>query len=260
MLTPEVMGAVCLVSLWTAALLVALAAWQDARDLLRLLARARRALPGVVESGKATWRLSQRGRALDAKAPAIAFHDRAFEAVMSDVTVRADGGLYRVPSTSQVWPSDEARRRATACPDAPLFDDVYRDAVKAAGHLREVKIELSPGDAVWVLGKVREGQVHGDGEPVVLAAFDPRGYLGKRAALLSAFIPVELALCACVTRVALTLPHFGTVSTVGAVLGLAFFLGVTPIGVALRDWARRPNNAYVRGEWKRPAMSYNLSS
>ncbi|HSQ66800.1 MAG TPA: hypothetical protein VLM85_26455, partial [Polyangiaceae bacterium] len=61
----------------------------------------------------------------------------------------------------------------------------------------------------------------------------------------------ELAACAAATRVAWSSPHFGALSVVGAVLCLAFFLGVTPLAVALRESVRTPNIAYLRGRWAR---------
>jgi len=46
-------------------------------------------------------------------------------------------------------------------------------------------------------------------------------------------------------------PVFGTVSTVGGALALAFFLLVQPAAVAARNAARTPDRQPVGGIWQR---------
>jgi hypothetical protein len=44
-------------------------------------------------------------------------------------------------------------------------------------------------------------------------------------------------------------PLFGWISGLGAAAALGLFLGVQPVGVALRDAVRTPDRAYLRGRW-----------
>jgi hypothetical protein len=46
-------------------------------------------------------------------------------------------------------------------------------------------------------------------------------------------------------------------SIIGAVACIAFFLGVTPVAVALRESVRRPHEAFLRSVWSRKALVTN---
>jgi hypothetical protein len=258
MLSYETMGTLCLLTLWSTALLVAGAAWQDLRDVWALYRRAKGALRASVESAPegalAEWRVAQRGRALDSRGEAIAFHDREFESTIADGEVRVGGVVYRVKGPGEVWATRRARSAAAACKDRAAFDAAYKEATRAAGWQREVRVGLSVGDELFVLGEVKGDEIVGGEAGLVLAGFDPAPQLGLNAALLSAFIVVELAACAAVTWVAVPPPHFGLRGVAGAILGLAFFLGVTPVAVALREHVRRPSIAYQRGTWSRASV------
>ncbi len=258
MLSREVMGLFCLGVVWVTALLVAGAAWQDLRDVWGRWRRARRALQGTVESGDGTdgalgeWSVRQRGRALDGKQETIAFHDRAFQSTLAGGAVCVGGRQYRIAGRGQVWPGPEARARA-AREDAAAFGAAYAQAVRAAGFEREVRVPVRPGDEVFLLGEVSgDSIVAGDGA-LVVATFDPAPALTGHVALLAAFVVAELAVAAVVTAVAALPPHFGPRSVVGAVLCLGYFLGVTPLAVALRERVRPPDEAYQRGTWTRPS-------
>ncbi len=275
MLPREVMGVFCLGVLWLTALLVAAAAWQEARDLL---ARARRLRPlapgaegegfvaGVVASGDAEGALAvsvvrQVGRAVDASGPTIAFHDRGYASEVCGGTVRAGDTTLRVRpaegARAEVWLTPEERAAAAGCPGDAAFEAAYPAARKARGFAREVRAEVRVSRQVWVHGAVqRDGAERvvqpPAGAPLLVATMDPRRLCTRGAWLALAFALAELAACAAVTRVCLWRPVFGTVSTVGGVLALAFFLGVTPLGVSVRDRLRPPSRAVLRGEWSRP--------
>jgi hypothetical protein len=87
------------------------------------------------------------------------------------------------------------------------------------------------------------------GGELLVSATDPRSFVTKRITLVVSFIVVELAVCAAATRVATWPPVFGSVSIGGAIACIAFFLGVTPIGVAVREACRPPSQARLRGTW-----------
>jgi hypothetical protein len=246
------MGILALATLWTTAILVAGAAWQDLRDVFRLHRHARRSrkatiLPGTI----AEWRVEQRGRALDAKDETIAFHDRTFGSTLEGA-LRIDGKDCRACGSVEVWVTPSERAKAAACADTTTFQAAYAQAVKAAGWSREVRVRLGEGTVVHVLGELDGGDLAGaNGLPLIVSSFDPTSQLVTQGLTLLGFIIIELVACAAVTSVSLMPPHLGPRSIVGAVLGLGFFLGVTPLGVALRERVRRPAESYLRGTWSR---------
>jgi len=260
MLSREVMGLFCLGVVWLTALLVAGAAWQDLRDLRAVARRARRhmikarVVRGEGEDGCfAEWGVEQTGRALDAADARVAFHDRTFRSRIFGGSLRSGDETYTVaPLDGDVWPSDQARARAASCGDLASFDEAYALSRKAKGFRRDVRVPIGPGDEVWVLGEI-DGHVIAApaGERLIVSSVDPLRFCSRKCLLVATFIPAELAVCAAATRVAWSAPHFGAVSVVGAVLCLAFFLGVTPLAVALRESVRAPNIAYLRGRWTR---------
>ncbi len=240
MLSRELMGALCLGVLWVTALLVAAAAWQDFRDLRAIVKRARKMIDGVVAGGDfAEWSVEQTGRATDDDA--IAFHDREFHSEVfggkvGDHEIAAD-------ATAEVWIDEGAREEAASCGDVTTYDAAHALARKAKGFARTVRVRIRAGQRVWAIG---------DGE--IVSTFDPRAWASRKSLVILAFIPIELALCAAATRLALTVPHFGTVSIIGAVTCIAFFLGVTPVAVTLRESVRRPHEAFLRNVWSRKAL------
>ena len=246
MLSRELMGALCLGVLWVTALLVAAAAWQDFRDLRAIVKRARKMIEGVVQSSSrgdlAEWSVEQTGRATDDDA--IAFHDRSFR---SEVLGGKVGDTEIAASTTaEVWIDEKAREEAAGCGDVTTYDAAHAIARKAKGFARTVRVRIRAGQRVWVVGS---------GE--IVATFDPRAWASRKSLLVLAFIPAELALCAAATRLALSLPRFGTMSIIGAVACIAFFLGVTPVAVTLRESVRRPHEAFLRTVWSRKALVAN---
>ncbi len=256
MLTWTVMGLACLAALWVTALLVAADAGKDLAALLRF--RRRPVLQVTVESGAgdggafATWSVRQRGRALDTRALAIAFHDRDFSSAIAGGTLRRGAQVYAVSGPGELWVSPPERARAAACADVDRFEAAYGPASTSAGFQRTVQVAAGPGTPLFVLAKPVGEALVSAGEPLVVATFDPRPQLTRQAALVAAFIAIELAAGGLATFVALRPPRFGTVSLGGAVLCLAFYLGVTPLAVGLRERVRKPSEAYLRNVWVRP--------
>ncbi len=249
MLSREVMGIFCLVVLWTTALLVAAAAFQLRG---RLAAKARslgKAKVGIIDSEGtfATAFVEQVGRALDpADAPAITFHDRRYGGSIAGGALVCAGERVEVAAAedAEVWVDDARREKAARCPSLGSFDEAYAMARKAKGWVRTVEVRLEKGDRVHYF----------PGAHPVIATFDPTRWLGEKARALVVFAITELFVCGVVTRVALSEPLFGTVSTIGGALAIAFFLGVTPLGVKLREVARFPSEARLLGVWQRSAI------
>jgi hypothetical protein len=237
------MGTLCLGVLWVTALLVAAAAWQDFRDLRAIVKRGRKMIEGVVKGGDfAEWSVEQTGRATEDDA--IAFHDRAFHSEVFGGTV-GDREI-AASATAEVWIDERARVEAASCGDVTTYDAAHALARKAKGFARTVRVRIRAGQRVWVIG-----------EAEIVCTFDPRAWASRKSLLVLAFIPIELAVCAAATRLALTLPRFGTMSIIGAVTCIAFFLGVTPVAVALRESVRRPHEAFLRNVWSRKALVTN---
>ncbi len=248
MLSREVMGVFCLVVLWTTALLVAASALQLWRRMVRKGASLGKGRVGVIDEGApfATATVRQVGRALDpADDPAIVFHDRAYGGALAGGALVCAGERVEVaPSANaEVWIDDERRAAAAACADVAAFDDAWAQAKKAKGWERTVTVALKKGDRVHLFADA-------EGGPVV-ANFDPHAWLAGRSRSLVVFAIAELFVCGLVTRIVMTPPVFSGLSTLGGVLGVFFFLGVTPIGVRLRDVARLPHEARLLGTWRR---------
>jgi hypothetical protein len=246
MLSREVMGIACLFVLWSTALLVAGAALQELRDL-GTLARSLRGLVfgEIVSEGElAVHEVEQTGRALDVAEPTIVFHDRG-------TTSRVLGGALKVGEESiELGASDgavwvDAKATALAMQDERAFEGDWVESKKSKGMRRIVRTALAKGDRVWV---ARDA----NGAVTLVSSTDPRAFVSSRRWLVVLFIAAELAACGACTRLALSEPVFGTLSTIGGVLCLGFFLAVTPIGVAVRDACRPPSTAFLRGTWRIP--------
>jgi len=254
MLSREVIGVACLGVVWVTALLVAAAAWQDLRDLLAIRRRARRAIVGVVVGGDlAEWSVEQTGRALDASGDqVIGFHDRGFRSAVLGGRVRAgDDEIDVEAGDGEVWLDDDRKRDAAACARAADFDAAYAQARKAKGLRREVRVRVREGEHVFVVGERSGKRV----AAAIVSTLDPAAFCARKALGFALFIPLELLACAAATRLALSAPHFGRASVAGAIACLAFFLGVTPLAVSLREGARRPHEAFLRSRWSRAAVA-----
>ncbi len=253
MLSREVMGIFCLGVVWMTALLVAGAAWQDLRDLRAIVRRAKDAIRGTVESGDvAEWAVEQTGRATDDDA--IAFHDRVFHNEVLGGKVKTESGVVEIApcKDAQVWIDEHAREEAASCGDVTTYDATFALARKAKGFARTVRVRVRSGDRVWIVGSAQS--------PEIVATIDPAAYCARKSLLVALFIVAELGVCTAATRLALSMPHFGTMSILGAIACMAFFLGVTPIAVALRESIRRPHEAFLRTVWSRKALAVSAEA
>ena len=266
------MGVLALAILWVNAFLVAGAAGKEVVALWRLWRRLRparlgdegltegRVSAGLGERGAlASHRVEQVGRyaADDADKRAIAFSDRSYGgSVFGGVLETTHGAMQLVAaSDAEVWPDLVAQRRAASCPSSAAFDRAYPDAKKARGFARTIETEIHAASTVWVLGSLGRDDA---GEPrlatcgdglLLVSASDPRRFCRNKLGLLLGFVALSLLGAGVCTAIALVPPHFGVVSTIGAALGLAYFLLIQPAGTAVRDLVRAPNRAIVRGSW-----------
>jgi hypothetical protein len=247
MLSREVMGALALAILWVNVLLVAAAALKE----LGPIAAARRAFAagkrGIVVRGAgaggelAVHEVEQVGRAT--AAGTIRFSDRRFAGKVYGGTIRLEDGSeveIEPQDDVEVWISRAVLAEAAGRDAATGYATALAAAKKARGHVRNLAAPIGLGTAVFVA----EGRV---------SAIDPAAWAARASGLVVAFAIGEVALAAALTRLALMAPVFGTASTIGAALGLAFFLLVQPAGVSVREAVRPPSRANVRGEWSAPA-------
>ncbi len=253
MLTFEIMGVLALAVLWVNTLLTVGAALTPLGELwarLRQPFRRGEILEATDSEVLATHIVEQVGRraADDQARQAILFHDRAYRSSVAGGTVALAGEHLPIePGVPvEVWVSS-ADKRALAESPAADFDEAYRASRKAKGYLREVTSSLRVGDPVWVAPPSATTPL------ILVAGFEPRAWLRARLALVLGFQLAMLALSAGVTFLCLYPPVFGTVSIVGAALGLVHFLLVLqPLGVEVRDAVLLPHLAPVRGTWVKP--------
>ncbi|AKT40031.1 hypothetical protein [Chondromyces crocatus] len=258
MLTREVMGWIALSILWVNALLVAAAALKDLGTLTRqerALGPFRRArvLRGDGRGGAfAGHRVEQVGRAAaeNGKREAIVFHDRSYGGELYGGAVALDEGGEEVrvePAIeSEIWVSVEEQAQRAVCPSEARFDEAYPHARKARGYSRTVEVPVEAGSMVWLGGETPSA-------PRLVATLDPRGVIRSRAVQCAVFAALTLVAAAGCTAVALWPPVFGTVSTLGGLLCLGYFLGVQPLGVTVRNAVRLPSQRILRGTWERRA-------
>jgi hypothetical protein len=266
-LTREIMGALALAILWVNTLLVAAAALKQAGELRRRMRALRPLAPGeqgegliegLIEEGDgeggalARYEVEQIGRAgaEHAGRRTIHFGDRTFGGAVLGGVVTAGGSRVRVcAGDGEVWPDRADVLSAAACGG---------QARKARGHAREVQVALRAGGPVWIAGAVRATsgglEIVPSGEaPLLVSAIEPRAWIRGKVTLAVLFAVAETAIAAGVTALVLVPPVFdGWVSKIGGVLGLGFFLGVQPVGTAVRDALRPPSRAFVRGRWIEP--------
>lgn len=252
MLTNPMMGALALAILWVNTLLIAAAALQE----LRRLRRRARSLAGVVE-GKvvegaplAELRVEQVGRKSDRGA--IVFADRSYASAILGGVVEVAGERRTIEATTdaEVWLSTDEVARAHAPESEQAVADAMKEASRARGFARTLRATVEAGARVWIA----------DG---LVATIDPRAWLAKRSWLVVGFVVAEVLLAAGCTAVALVPPVFGTVSTIGGALCLAFFLSVQAVGTSVRDAVRVPALRIVRGTWEpssREAKAGELSA
>jgi len=248
MLTHELMGLWALSLSWLTALLVA---WDLAIEFKRLgvLGREfRGAVEGRVLSAElARHQIEQRVRRLDGENPTLGFWDRSHESHILGGNVEIDGETLEVVASSagEVWTSIEEKRNRSQLNQA-AFDALLEQA-KGKGTLRTVVTSIGRGDRVWLIG-ARIGRRF---EAKVVAIFDPLTWVrSMRYKIVMVWI-FDWVWVSTGTILALWKPHFGTVSTLGAVALIAHFLGITPVAVAVRERCRSPALAFLRGSARR---------
>ena len=270
MLTREIMGLLALGVLWVNAGLVVAAALGQLRNVRAIRARliearekgelVRGAVAGAAEGERfAVRRVQQTGRALTVRGPdRIRWNDgpQSFD-VLGGAIETGDGETVEVaaaqPMASEVWLDARRREEAAACPSGDAFDEAWAEASKFKGHPRELVAEIRAGDQVWVLGR-REGDrlVPWEDRPLTVSLVDPIAWTASRTRVIATFVVGALAALVASTGLALWPPPFGTVSTIGGALCLAYFLAIQPIGTAVRDAVRTPGRQPLGGLWTRP--------
>lgn len=265
------MGLFALGVLWLNAGLVFAVAWKQlarVRALRRRMVEARRRgelVSGIAKSAEgvrfALRRIRQHGRAITTKGPdRILFTDgpQSFEVLGG--TLETNEGELAVaatqPAASEVWLDAERLAEGTACDD-DAFARAWRPASTFKGYAHDVELEVRSGDRVWVFG-ARDGDTLRAGEdgPLVVSMVDPVTFASSRIRLLVGFLVLGVAGLVGVTAVALWPPHFGIVSTIGGALCLAYFLGIQPLGTAVRDAVKTPARALVGARWQRPTPGF----
>ncbi|MFO0667313.1 MAG: hypothetical protein U0174_25405 [Polyangiaceae bacterium] len=245
------MGVLALAILWTNALLVFFAAFKDLALLGKFTDAAKGIRAATVKTGGgqlARFEIEQVGRAADATdVRTILFHDKHHGSVCLGGTLALDDdGEVEVSKddTVDVWVSRDAIQSSLRKLEVPgEYAKAYESATKGVGFSRTVSVSLDDGEKIftWM-----------DGETRVLSNFDPRSLLSGHRTSVVLFMLGTLAGAAVVTAVALVPPAFGLVSKIGGALGLGYFLGITPLGVSLREKIRKPSVAFLRGAWIDP--------
>lgn len=256
MLTRELMGLGALAILWVNTLLIAAAAWKELSKLLakkRALADAGVVRGRVVKGTLAALSVEQTGHG-NGESPnqkAILFHDRKHTGEVFGGVVEIDGKEIEIPAraSGEVWIALEQLRREGEYPGDDAFDAAFVNAKRAKGYARTVTAKIGEGADVWL---AKDGSF--------VSTIDPAPLLSKYASLAFAAIVGFFAAVTGITFLALQTPHFGTVSIVGGVLGLAYFLTVQPLGTMLRDAVRLPSVAWLRGDWIRKVASVSTVS
>lgn len=252
MLSFEVMGAALLGLSWLTAVLIALDALIDARAVRARLAAWKGALvTGTVACDElAAHEVEQRVRVFDGPVPTLGFFDRAHASRVTGGAVQVGGQVLEVTAApgAEVWTHEASRAAAAACPGPDAFDALAAQARGATGALRVVRTALVRGQPVWLAGQ-HDGRTL---RASLAADFDPRVWARARLAMLAGLIALDAAWVTAGTVLALWPPVFGWVSQAGAALLVGHFLGLTPVAIALREKARPPAVAFLRGEWRRP--------
>jgi hypothetical protein len=256
----QMMGALALGLFWIHVLLIAAAALADLRELGRLARRVATGSWAEVESARGPQGLlarqwvEQLGRLARRAGPReILFHDRAHHSeVFGGVLHTSSGTLELAPAAGDraaVWPSLDERAARAAQPEPGRFDAAASAAAKAKGFEREVETRIEVGARVWVAGRVEDGKLAPDPTLIVSLA-DPRPWLARARMVVIGFVMLDVGVATLCTLLALWTPAFGLVSMLGAAGALGWFLGVQPLGVAVHDWVRTPDRAFLRGSWR----------
>lgn len=252
------MGVLALSVVWLNTWLIAAHAWKDARALGRLLsdletARGRgelvcaRVLRGDGEGGAiGERRVQQIGRAVTKKGPdRILFTDRQSEMRIAGGEVEIDGATVSIgPADGQVWTLGEPGRR-----EPGAFANAWSRAATNKGVESGLVIPVGTSE-VWLRGKRDGARLSAD----LVAARSPVSVIANGRRMLLSFAFGAIITVAGITAVCFVPPVFGTVSTLGGALMIAFFILVQPLGVMVRNATRPPPERPVGGVWQRPTI------
>jgi hypothetical protein len=258
-----ILGALALFSLWANSLLILAMAFKQLRALQRLKTRftdgkdrgtliygeAENTPDGVL----ATRTVNQTGRAVTSGSPGqIVFADgeQGFTMYGGSIRLGTDElvDLDASANEIEIWHSPERISTTLGCQDLETFDEAHAAASRFRGFQRDLTFSVLEGDSLWVLGERSEGRVcapkHG---PLILSMVDPGQWVRQQIRWVWAFLLGASSTLIVVSVIALLPPIFGTLSTLGMVLCLAYFLAVQPVGTALRDRIRPPAHQPVGG-------------
>jgi len=217
----------------------------------------------------AVHRVEQTGRS--AGEGPIFFHDRAYggEVGGGAIEVATESGVVRIelPALGQqieVWPRSQAVQPNTI-PDQTDFAQARVQARRARGFRRELVTPIVVGDEVWVSGHVAPTEAgertlalvapRAEQGEVLVSALNPMGWGRRRVALCVGFAFATLVATIACTVAALWPPVFGTVSKLGALVGMAILQGNMLFGNLVRDAVRSPVRRIIGGCWHDPSTS-----
>jgi hypothetical protein len=266
MLSHATMGVLALSVLWLTTLLIV---WVSARDLARV-ARRLLLLRGRVHRVTASAVIARhvaeqvgRAQSVSLRQRAVFFRDRNYRSeLLGNEVVLAGGERVRLEARDvEVWLERPEKNSQGGGEAGRSFADAYAQALRPRGL--PVTLSREVKGAAWVAGE-RCGESLGalpDGSFIV-ASFDPRRFCARAIVLSLAVLSGIVAWSTLVTALVLTRPVFGTVSTIGGVLGLVEFLLIQPLGTWLRDRVLWPHEAPVETRWAEPltAARENRSS
>jgi hypothetical protein len=177
-------------------------------------------------------------------------HDRSYASECFGGTVEAAEETLRLPAVGpagaiEVWPDPARMQAAGRCASGEAFESLYASACKARGAERVVRHALAVGDEVWVVPADATG-------PLWISALNPAPWLTRQRARLLLFMVGSLGAVGLCTVHVLWPPVYGTVSTMGGALSLAYFLLVQPLGATVSERVRPLHRAALRGRWLRP--------
>jgi hypothetical protein len=261
------MGALALGVLWSGTVLVLLASAGDVRRWFGLWRRMRLLPKDAVGVGMVAARIEdgsgplarhsviQTGRwaAVSEGDPrAIIFHDREYRSELLGGRVRTLDGSRQVdvPGTTdaEVWAPGKPQ---VIDPDLG-FEQAYVRSKHVRGFPRVLRTELVPNGEVWLVGELCADGTGWTMTPpmesrLIVSTVDPRTLSAAKIRLGLTVMFGAFLVAAGSTALAVWPPAFGGRSIAGAVLCLAFFLLVQPVGVWLREALRSPASAIVRG-------------
>jgi hypothetical protein len=260
------MGALALGVLWVGTALVLLASTKSVGRWLTLWRKVRPARDGTSGVGLIAVRVREGSGPLarhaviqtgrwaavgDDEPRAILFHDRAYRSELFGGSVEAiDGGriVEIAAGEAEVWAPGKPQQ---IDPDLP-FEQAYARSKHVRGFPREIRTEIGAGSTAWLWGDLgNDGERWSlrapQDEPLIVSTVDPRALIAGKLRVGLLVMLVLFAVGVGATALAVWPPAFGGRSIAGAVLCLAFFLTMQPIGTWLRDYLRSPALAIVRG-------------